>query len=155
MLCEQSDYTNPYTNIKQSIRLNKRSQSASLFKALSIDKVRDTVDRNILALYSRIFTTESLAPRLVRHLLSRCIVYHCLWCSGAWILLNITVSMGVLSNIRTFGSNDIPFSNHPRLDDHAVSIRHLLFTDNFIKPYSHEYILAHLLAIYCIPMFLL
>ena len=47
---------------------------------------------------------------------------------------------------RAFNSQHVPETSVTNNDDLFDSIRHLLFTDNFTKPYSQEHLLVHLLT---------
>ena len=47
---------------------------------------------------------------------------------------------------RAFNSQHVPKTSVTNNDGLGDSIRHLLFTDNFTKPYSHEHPLVHLLT---------
>ena len=78
----------------------------------------------------------------MQHLLSRFIFYGE---TVPGILLDRVVSMGESPTKRAFNSQGIPETSVTNNDGLADSIRHLLFTDNFTKPYSHE-ILVHLLT---------
>ena len=107
-----------------------------------IEKIEDIVNRNVLSLYSRIFKVESPARRLMQHLLSRFICY------GETVpgtLLDRVVSMGESPIKRAFNYKHVPQSSATN-DGLVDSIRHLLFTDNFNRPYSHEHLLVHLLT---------
>ena len=84
---------------------------------------------------------ESPARRLMQHLLSRVICY------GETVLgtlLDRVVSMGESPRKRAFNSQHVPESSVTN-DGLVDSIRYLLFTNNFTKPYSHEHPLVHLL----------
>ena len=138
--------------IKQSIGLSKLSHNTALLKALNIEKIEDIVNRNVLPLYNRIFKVESPARRLMQHLLSRFICY------GKTVpgtLLDRVVSMGESPTKRALNSQHVPKTSVTNNDGLVDSIRHLLFTDNFTKPYSHEHLLVHLLttALYYITRF--
>ena len=56
------------------------------------------------------------------------------------------VSMGESPTKRAFNSQYVPETNVPNNDGLVDAIIHLLFIDTVPKPYSHEYILVHLLA---------
>ena len=97
----------------------------------------------MLSLYNRIFKVESPARRLMQHLLSRFILY------GETVsrtLLDRIVSMGESPTKRAFNSQHISETSETNNDGLIDSIRHLLFTDNCTKPYSHEHLLVHLLT---------
>ena len=75
----------------------------------------------------------------MQHLLSRFICY------GETVpgtLLDRVVYMGESHIKRAFNYPQSSATNDGLVD----SIRHLLFTDNFTKPYSHEHLLVHLLT---------
>ena len=79
---------------------------------------------------------------LWQHLLSRFICY------GETVpgtLLDRVVSMGESSSKRAFNYQHVHESSATN-DGLVDSIRQLLFTDNFTKPYSHEHLLVHLLT---------
>ena len=85
---------------------------------------------------------ESPARRVMQHLLSRCICY------GETVpgtLLDRVVSMGESPSKRPFNCQHVPESSATN-DGLADSIRHLLFTEHFTRPYSHEHLLVHLLT---------
>ena len=53
--------------------------------------------------------------------------------------------MGESPSKRAFNYQHVPESSATN-DALVDSIRHLLFTDNFTRPYSHEHLLVHLLT---------
>ena len=117
--------------IKQSLGLSKLFHNTALLKALNIEKIEDIVNINVLSLYNRIFKVESPSRRLMQHLLSRFI------CCGETVpgtLLDRVVSMGKSPSKRAFNYQHVPESSATN-DGLVDSIRHLLFTDNFTKPY--------------------
>ena len=61
--------------IKQCLGLSKRSHNSAVLKALTIDKVQNIVNRNVLNLYHRIFKIESPARGVMQFLLARYITY--------------------------------------------------------------------------------
>ena len=120
--------------IKQSLGLSKLSHNTALLKALNIEKMEDIVNRNVLSLHNKIFKMERPARRLMQHLLSRFIIL----CYGETVpgtLLDRVVSMGESPSKRAFNYQHVPESSATN-DGLVDSIRHLLFTDNFTKPYS-------------------
>ena len=54
--------------------------------------------------------------------------------------------MGESPTKRAFNYQHVPKTSVTNNDGLVDSIRHLLFTDNFTKPYSHEHLLVHLLT---------
>ncbi|KAK2173955.1 hypothetical protein NP493_841g00000 [Ridgeia piscesae] len=127
--------------IKQSLGLSKLSHNTALLKALNIEKIEDIVNRNVLSLYNRIFKVESPARRLMQYLLSRFIF------DGKTVpgtLLDRVVSMGESPTKRAFNSQHVPKTSVTNNDGLVDSSIHLLFTDNFTKPYSQEHLLVPL-----------
>ena len=62
-------------------------------------------------------------------------------------LMGRVVSLGKPQTKQAFNSQYIIFeSSVPNNNGHVDSIRQLLFTDNFTKPYLHVHILVHLLT---------
>ena len=125
--------------IKQSLGLSKLSHNTALPKALNIEKIEDIINRNVLSLYNRLFKVESPARRLMQHLLSRFILY------GKTVpgtLLDRVVSIGESPTKRAFNSQHVPKTSVTNNDGLVDSIIHLLCTDNFTKPYSHEHLFS-------------
>ena len=129
--------------IKQSLELSKLSHNMAFLKALNIDKIKDIVNKNVLSLYNRIFKVESPARRLMQHLLSRFICYDEM---VPGTLSDRVVDMGELPSRRAVNSQHVPETSVTNNDGLVDSIRHLLFTVNFTKPYSHEHFLVHILT---------
>ena len=130
-------------SIKKCLELSELSHNTALLKALNIEKIENIVNRNVLSLYNRVFKVESPARRLMQHLLYRFIFY------GETVpgtLLDRVVSMGESPTKRAFNSQHIPETSVTNNDGLVDSIRHLLFTDNFTKPYPHEHLIVHLLT---------
>ena len=55
--------------------------------------------------------------------------------------------MGESPTKRAFNSQHVLETSVTDNDGLVDSIRHLLFTDSFTKPYSHEHLFVHLLTI--------
>ena len=60
-------------------------------------------------------------------------------------LLDRVVSMGESPSKRAFNSQHVPETSVINSDGLVDSIMHLLFTDNFNKPYSYGHLLVHML----------
>ena len=97
----------------------------------------------MLSLYSRICGVESPARLRMQHLSSRFILYGT---TAPGTLLDRVVSMGESPTKRAFNYQHISETSVTNNHGLVASIRHLLFTDNVIKPYSHEHLLVHLLT---------
>ena len=102
----------------------------------------------MLSLYNRIFKVES-------PVLSRFIFYGK---TEPGTLLDRVVSMGETPTTPAFNAQHVPKTSVTNNDGLVDSIRHLLFTDTFTKPYSREHLLVHLLTIallYIMHLFIL
>ncbi len=127
--------------IKQSLGLSKHSHNTQLLEAMSIKSVTDIVVRNTVGLYHRIFKVASPTRTMNFYLMS---LY----------LLNGTLVPGsLLERIVRYGYSPIElmFTQPNRKcfsgqDGHVDSLRALLLSENFIKPYSEEHLLVHLLT---------
>jgi hypothetical protein len=130
--------------IKQSLGLSKRSHNTQILQALDIRSVSDIVSRNTRSLYYRICSNDSPARSLLFHFLSLYIV------SGKIIqgsLLHSLIRRGFSPVKSAFCQNT--GKNHERGDNsdgHIESLKYLLHHENFIKPYSTEHYLVHLLT---------
>lgn len=97
-----------------------------------------------MSLYRRIFQVESPARRLLQHFLSNYVVY------GTTVpgtLLERVVNLGespVLSAYCRCKNNSQTYKRGT--NGHVDSLYNLLHCDNFIKPYSQEHLLVHLLT---------
>ena len=125
--------------IKQSLGSTKLCHNTASLKALNID----IVNRNVLSLYNAIFKVESPARRLMQHLLS-CFMFYGETLPGT--LLDRVVSMGESPTKRAFNSQHVPETSVTNNDGLVDSIGHLLFTDNFPKPFSYDQLLVYLLT---------
>ena len=129
--------------IKQSLGLSKRSHNTALLRALSIEKVYDIVNRNVLSLYHRIFKVESPARRLMQYFLAHYIT------SGSTVpgtLLDRVVALGKSPLTLLFRQSSAKKNIYQNHDGNVDSIRHLLSQTNFIKANSYEHFLVHLLT---------
>ena len=128
--------------IKQSLGLNKRSHNTQLLQAMNVKKARELNVKKCTSLFNRIGQVASPTPSLLLYFLSRFILY------GEIIpgtLLSRVISQGQ-SPIKCLFSVPKMCANI-QTDGHIDSIRHLLHHENFIKPYSEEHLLVHLLTI--------
>ena len=128
--------------IKQSLGLNKRSHNTQLLQAMNVKKARELNVKKCTSLFNRIGQVASPTRSLLLYFLSRFILY------GEIIpgtLLSRVISQGQ-SPIKCLFSVPKMCANI-QTDGHIDSIRHLLHHENFIKPYSEEHLLVHLLTI--------
>ena len=128
--------------IKQSLGLSKRSHNTELLRALKIKRVNDIVDRNVTSLFHRICNIPSPTRTLCMFNLSQYVLYGVLTPGS---LLDRVVRSGH-SPINLVINPPVNTNNVPYLDGHVDSLKVLLYHENFIKPYSDEHLLVHLLT---------
>ena len=128
--------------IKQCLGLTKRSHNTQLLQALKVKNVSQIHDKNCISLYSRIAKISNPARDLLLYNLSRYILYGDL-VTGT--LLSRIVSNGYSPISCLFEMPD--FSYVQQSDGYIDSLKYLLYHENFIKHYSEEHLLAHLLTV--------
>ena len=116
-----------------------------LIHALNIPLFGDLLQRNTASLYHRIFKVDSLAGDLQARFLASYLL-HGNYTSGS-LLERIIVSgrspIDVIFNEQHFRC--------PSYENGVIdSLRYLLHHENFVKPWSSEYLLAGLLTSNCI-----
>lgn len=127
--------------IKQSLGLSKRSHNTEILKALNIKTVSEIVTNNRLSLYHRICNNASPARSLIFYNLSRYILQN----KAEGSLLHNIVKSGFSPLQCAFQRLSYSGNSHDT-DGHVQSIRCLLQNENFIKPYSAEHYMVHLLT---------
>ena len=127
--------------VKQCMGLSKRSRSTNLLQALHITRVREKIRQSTASLLKRVFSVESSVKDLNAHLLSLYVT------RGDLIpgtLIQRAVCMGLSPISCAFQEYKKPvFIQGCGIVD---SIKHLVMHENFIKPYSEEFILSSLLT---------
>ena len=129
--------------IKQSLGLSKRSHNSQVLQALGIKPISDIVSKNTKSLYYRICNTDSPSRSLLFHFLSQYILFGTL-VQGS--LLHTIVKQGISPIRSAFNSQKLYSNQHDDTDGHIESLKYLLQHENFMKPYSAEHYLVHLLT---------
>lgn len=129
--------------IKQCLGLSKRSHNTKLLKALNVKKVSRIHEKSCASLYNRICQVQSPARSLLLYHLSKFILYGDL-VKGS--LLCKIVNQGYSPIKLSFELVRDNGAESPNSDGHIDSLKHLLFHENFIKFYSEEHLLVHLLT---------
>ena len=127
--------------IKQSLGLDKRARSSNILSAMNIRSVRDIIRYNTCSLFYRIFSNHSPARDLCFEFISMYLAtgYRC---PGTLIdrLLNYNVPILHTAFFKPHFHSTLP---HDGIVD---SLRSLLCSEYFIKPYSDCHVLAVLLS---------
>ena len=129
--------------VKSVLGIRKRSHHSKVLEALNIPTIQTEVQHSTCSLYYRIFTEDSPTRELQTRLLSRFVT------SGS------KVNGTLLSNLVDSGFNPLniicvkPIKNKYSAkgrDGVVDSLKYLLCHENYIKPWSHEFILTSLLT---------
>ena len=129
------------TLIKSSVHLGKRSHHSALLEALGIPTIEGTLLCRASRLHNSIMCQDSPARQISLHLLSK-------------VMAGLPIPPGtLLARMRRTGHS--PFGFDPPLQYQSSratnagvvdSIKELLCNEQFLKPYSNEYILLKLLT---------
>ena len=123
--------------VKQSMGISKRVHTTELLKSLNIPRPET------LSLYNtcRIFHVKTPLFDLTSHSLSE------------YLLHNTIIPGTIVSDILCMGISPVScaFNKHQSISSHVSNghidtIRALIYNENFIKPYSDEHFLVHLLT---------
>ena len=130
--------------VKNIMGFNERSHHSNLFYAVRIDKVETSVFRGILSLWYIIYQVDNPARVLSnamlcdyinsRHLIPGALI-HCVVEAG----FSPIKCLYIKQQFTAHRANNI----HDGIVD---SLKHLVYHENFVKPYSEEHILATLLV---------
>ena len=127
--------------LKQSLGLSKFSHSTDLLAALNITKVDPLVKQHTLSLWNRIFKVNSPIRKLCSHF------YNTFLTSGS------VIPGTLLSKVLRYGFSPIKCALQkikpiPCISENGVadSLRVVLSSEGFRKPYSEEHLLAVLLT---------
>ena len=129
--------------LKQSLGLSKRSHNSELLHALNIPRITDIVDRNVCSLFNRICNVNSPSRNICMFYLSQYVLYGKLT-QGTLLHRVVRSSQSPLD--LAFSSTVNLRNNDTLHDGHIDSIKMLLYHENFMKPYSDEHLLVHLLT---------
>ena len=130
--------------IKQYLGLPKSSHNTAMLKALNIDKVQNTVNRNVLNLYHRIFKIESPARSIMQFLLARYITYG-ITVPGTLIDRVVSIGESPLKCVFRKSGHKVSFLKDG-IDGHVDSIRLLLNSRNYVNHNSEEHFMVRLLT---------
>ena len=128
--------------IKQSLGLSKYSRNTNLLQALNINKVSHNIIHSTLSLWNRLFCVKSPTQTL------------CSYLYGEFLSTGNTVPGTLLSRIVNSGHSPLictltktKYMHVSSCNDGIVdSLRMVLASENFIKPYSEDHRLAVLLT---------
>lgn len=127
---------------KNMCGLGKRSHHSNLLRAMNLDNVTTVIDNHTMSVFKRICSNESPSQNLCLHLLSQFVI-HGRIVPGTIVdrLLKCDVSpIEVLFNT-------VPAKHEIETNNGVVdSLRMVLHSENFIKPWCDEYILVKLLT---------
>jgi len=132
------------TLIKQALGLGKRSHHSALLEALNIDNVQYNVNQRSLSMFYKVMSYDSLARDLSTYLLS---LYMAKNTVVPDTIVSRVLSMG-LSPVRCVFTKCYVQSERTMygIDGTIDSLRHILSTEQCIKPYSDEHLLLRLLT---------
>ena len=128
--------------VKFMCGLGPRSHHTSLLRALNIDKATTSIENQTVSTFRRICNVNSPTRKMYMQQLS------------SYMLYGHTVPGTMIDRIVGFGISpmNILFDQSKRRHDYtcvdgtADSLRALLYDENFIKPWSDQYILVRLLT---------
>ena len=131
------------TIIKNVMGISKRSHHTNLLQALGIDKADNIVIQNSINFYNRLFKVDSPLLGLQCKFLSHYLETGKL-ISGTLIHKIVNYGFAPLDII----ARQDKFRKSSQREDNGIvhSLRHLIFNDNYIKPWSDEYFLTKLLT---------
>jgi hypothetical protein len=127
--------------IKRVCDLPKRSHHSSLLKALNIKTINELPAKLTASLYQRIFKVNCPMRDLCIYQLSNYI------CTGLSVHGSIThrmVEYGLCPV--TYAFNKYTPQNILHCDGTVDSLKQLIYNENFVKPWSNEYILTRMLT---------
>ena len=136
--CAQSN------RVKNTMGFIKRSHHSNLLHAVRIDKVETSVIRGILSLWYRIYQVDNTARELSnamlcdyinsRHLIPGTLIHRVVEAGFSPIKC-----LSIKQQVTAHRANN----THGGIVD---SLRHLVYHENFVKPYSEEHIVTTLLV---------
>ncbi len=128
--------------MKQVCGLGKRSRHSAMLQALDITPASVYINDNVKSLFSRICTHDSPTRDLCIYFMKLFIVKDML-IPGT--LIERIVKLGI-SPTSLLSSNVNHSNKHYATDGLVDSLRAILYSDNYIKPWSNEYLLVKLLT---------
>ena len=130
------------TSIKTFMGLCKWSRHTNLLKALNIIPIQDIITEKMCSLYNRCFKVQSPLVDVNTYFMSQ-YMYHGVTFKGT--LVHRLVNLGV-SPMRTafnYKKLSVPYDKSDGVVD---SLFYLIHCENYMKPWSSEYILTKLLT---------
>lgn len=128
--------------IKSTLGIRKRSHHSKVLEALGIPTIKTEVQHATSSLFHRIFNVDSPIRDLQTRLLARFL--HSGSCVSGTLLFHL-VNCGI-SPIKVFCDKPIRPNLTVKADGVVDSLRYLLLHENYIKPWSHEYVLTRFLT---------
>ena len=132
------------TAIKTCLGIPKRHHHTALLEAANISSVSEMFKSKSAALFNKVFSVDTPVRDLNLHFLSRYII------RGERMkgtLLDAVVSCGIDPIILAFSKETRLLWKKKPEDGVVDSIRHLIYRENYIKPWSTEYMLTCILTI--------
>ena len=130
------------TSVKHALGIPKRNHSSHILCALNIAKVSDTITRNTLSLWYRIFKKSSCVKYINAYFLARYIISHRV-CKDS---LLCRIIKGGYSPVRSLLTKHTLSSNGTNPCGIVDTLKCLMMHQNFLKPYSDEHVLSVLLT---------
>jgi hypothetical protein len=126
--------------LKQCLGFSKRSRSSHLLQALDVDRINVIVKRNTASLIKRIFNVHSPLQQLCTYFMSL-YVAKCTLIPGTLVSRLVTSGLSPINCV----FNQITKCNVSTESGIVHSLKGLLMSEHFFKPYSDEHVLASLL----------
>ena len=128
--------------MKQVCGLSKRSHHSAVLQALTIRSSRDLINASTKSLFSRICRTDSPTRDI------------CVYFMNLYITDNIIIPGSLIDRIVKSGtsptsillSKNVTETVHASSDGLVDSLNSLLFDENYLKPWSNEYVMVKLLT---------
>jgi hypothetical protein len=131
--------------IKQSLGLSKRSRHSAVLQALHVSPINGILKQRTLSLYQKIYNNNTVVNKLCNQFISHYMI------AGQYVrntLVGRIIDMGI-SPIQAASNNfsiNSSLSEAVNTDGLVDSLRFVLISEHFIKPYSDDHILASLLT---------
>ena len=127
--------------MKQVCGLSKRSHHSGLLQAVKVESANVYINNATKTLFWRLCATDSTTRNLCIHFLNKYIMHGTL-IPGT--IIDRIVGMGVSPS--SLLSDKCSSHNYLPADGLVDSLRVMLLSDNYIKPWSNEYMLVKLLT---------
>jgi exonuclease III len=129
--------------IKRILGFKQRSHHSHLLNAVNVNGIEQYIKRNTVSLWKRAFSTNTLLRSVCAFNLAQFILYGKL---PPGSLVHRIISFGLSPVELLFGHSNCTTMDVNPNDGVADSLRYLIMREQFLKPYSDEYILASLLV---------